>query len=387
MNVHALRESADFLPVVADRVYHRFVDRSQLKALHSDWNDLFDHAVEPNPCYTPEFVSHLMAKPRFGSDSGAATVWASDKNGRSRLIGLLPIGLRLSLPGGIGCLQAALHSPFSGSTVPLVRRGYVDTAVNGLLDCLGETGRGRSVLVFNEFRLDGPVCKSMFELLSRRDQASSIADRFERPLIDMSTAPDVDTYRARASSRTRQSIRRKRRKLEELGDLQYEVCVGQELYDGLNEFLVLENSGWKGRAGTAMAAKPCTSELAFAALRDASAARTRIEMLRLDGRPIAASINYGRGNSGLHFKPAYDEEYSNYSPGLVLHSMTIEGLYRDKWATQLDSAVDPESRLGSIWVDRRSVGRLYVSTSTETSTAFIGMVKSFIETLNRVKQF
>ena len=118
----------------------------------------------------------------------------------------------------------------------------------------------------------------------------------------------------------RANLRRRRRQLERLGELSVErVTTDAQLGERLEEGFALEESGWKGRAGTAIAQqkrrRAFYTALAFGAARHGYLA---LFFLRLDGRPIA--FHFGLAYGGVYYVPklAYDEALEGCSPGLVL---------------------------------------------------------------------
>ena len=313
----------------------------ELTAIDGDWRELLAEAIEPNPCFTPGLTRHLFAHSRRLVTPGVVTVRAAEAGRAGPLIGLLPLGRRLQpWPGG-PAVFTALHSPFSSLTAPLIRRGAERPAIGSLLDWLSANTGRFGLLTFNEFRLDGPVWAALRDALDQRGQPWLIADEIERPLIDLAAAETGDAYLARLAGKTRQTLRRKWRQLEKLGSLTYETFTGDDLPSAMR----------------AMALDVFAGE---------DAGTTRVEALCLDGRPIAMSIHVGGGDSAVHFKPAYDERYASASPGRLLYMKSVEGLYRDRWATSLDSAVRPDSQLGSIWRERRRVGTLLIGTAPGT---------------------
>jgi len=129
-----------------------------------------------------------------------------------------------------------------------------------------------------------------------------------------------DLFQARLHAKFKANCRRRRRKLEEKGKVALERVEGGPALDGvLEEGFALEQSGWKGGRGTAIAQDPATRGFYTELARDAAAARRlALSFLRLDGRPVA--FQYGITYGGRYFllKPGYDETLSDCSPGQLL---------------------------------------------------------------------
>jgi len=142
------------------------------------------------------------------------------------------------------------------------------------------------------------------------------------PVLDL-PASEEELDR-RLSSQLRATVRRRRRRLAELGELTFGRRDRDESLEELRDCFELERNGWKGRDGTA-----CFQDreaLDFY-LRLASLAARRgwlaLYLLRLDGKPIA--FQYGLVHGGVFnlLKLSFDERLAKWSPGLVLQDEVV----------------------------------------------------------------
>jgi CelD/BcsL family acetyltransferase involved in cellulose biosynthesis len=125
-------------------------------------------------------------------------------------------------------------------------------------------------------------------------------------------------------SKFRQNLRRRRRRLEEQGAVEYRLADAKSLDEALADFLDLEASGWKGKGGTAIAQRPelvgfYTQMARDAAKRGALALGT----LTLKGRPIAAHLSVVHAKRHSLIKLGYDESLHEHSPGQQLVAEAI----------------------------------------------------------------
>lgn len=140
-----------------------------------------------------------------------------------------------------------------------------------------------------------------------------------------------DEMQARLPSKLKANLRRRRRKLEEMGKVTFErVTGGVGLPGKLEEGYLLERSGWKGESGTAIAQDRDTSGF-YTDLAHAASYHDYLSLyfLRLDGRPVA--FHYGMTYAGCYYvlKPAYDEAISECSPGqLLMHEVLRDCIER-----------------------------------------------------------
>lgn len=143
-------------------------------------------------------------------------------------------------------------------------------------------------------------------------------------LLALPEATDCDeVLPTLVSSKLRKSLRYYQRKLESQGTLQFRHIAYDDPHS-LEQFYQLERAGWKGRAGTAIACDAATRQF----YDDVARAATQhgyfsLYALELNQRPIA--MQYCLSYDGrLHLlKPAFDEAFSEYSPG---HLITYEVL-------------------------------------------------------------
>jgi CelD/BcsL family acetyltransferase involved in cellulose biosynthesis len=123
-------------------------------------------------------------------------------------------------------------------------------------------------------------------------------------------------YEEQRSSKLLREVRRRRRRLEDEGDVQLTVTDDTE---ALEEMFRVEAQGWKGRRGSATGVRPATRTFYTEVARWAAARGwLRIAHLRLDGRSLATDFAIEAG--GIHYllKTGYDEGYSRFGPGMLI---------------------------------------------------------------------
>ncbi len=115
---------------------------------------------------------------------------------------------------------------------------------------------------------------------------------------------------------------RRRRRLEELGTVEFSVEDGRErLAELLAEGLPVEASGWKRESGTAIDSRPDTLGF-YTEIADWAAGRgiLRLAFLRLDGRAIAFELALEEHGVYAILKGGFDIELRRFGPGgLITH--------------------------------------------------------------------
>lgn len=151
--------------------------------------------------------------------------------------------------------------------------------------------------------------------------------QWEQPLgayLSLSaSAPPAETLPTLISSKLRKSLRYYRRNLEKQGAL---LCQRITVDDPqtLARFYQLESTGWKGKEGTAIACTVPTRQFYDEVTRTATAfGYYTLYSLELNGQSIAMQYGLTYGGCFHLLKPAYDENFREYSPG---HLLTAEVL-------------------------------------------------------------
>jgi len=189
-----------------------------------------------------------------------------------------------------------------------------------------------------------------------------VVHREERALLASDLTGDA-YLEASLSGKKRKELRRQASRLAELGTVDVERHSGE---DGLaawcDAFLALEASGWKGKAGSALANQPETTALLRESLEGA-ARRGRLERLSLmlDGRPIAMLASFLTPPGAYSFKTAFDEGYSRYSPGVLLQRENLRVLERDDIAWTDSCAAADHPMIDHLWRQRRTVARISIA--------------------------
>jgi hypothetical protein len=122
---------------------------------------------------------------------------------------------------------------------------------------------------------------------------------------------------------------------------------------GVEAFFEVERRGWKGARGSALADDPARLDFARAALSHfAQAGRLDALTVTLDGAPIAAGLVLKAGVRAFYWKTAYDEAYSEASPGVQLTLAHSRILADTQGLALVDScALEDHPMIGRVWGD------------------------------------
>ena len=323
----------------------------------SEWDDLALASAERNPFAESWYL--LPALENF-DPAGDARIFTYRVDGE--LCGLMPLSREARYEGKpLPHLGNWMHANcFLGT--PLVRKGHEEGFWCALLDHADECAGQALFLHLHTVWLGGELDRALSRVCAAEGRQLGIVQSHERAVLPAITDPEA--YLAQAlSAKRRKDIRRRRRKLEELGAVTVRRQHGSDDLDRwIADFLRLESSGWKGEAASALACNPRTRDLFEQSMREGAkrGALIRFELL-LDGQPVAMLVNYDCAPASFGYKAAFDEAYAQCSPGMLLETVYIEQLDRPDidWC---DSCSAPDHPLLShLWSDRRTMGRISVA--------------------------
>ena len=332
--------SADFLPL-------GLID----PAFAAEWDDLAANASEPNAFMERWFVTAGAAHLPPHRDGRLLAIRGGDQ-----LIALLPLATQARygrLP--IAHVENWLHYHcFLGG--PLLRRGHERAAWTEILTALDADPQSTGFLHLTGIVENGPAHRA---LLAAANRPCDTVHRIERALLESELSP-VAYYETTVRKKKRKEIKRLQSRLAELGSVTTtRLTDGEDLPGWVDTYLALEKSGWKGRAGSALACQPETAAFFRDALTGAFDAG-KLELLRLDldAKPLAMLVNFITAPGSFSFKTAFDEDYSRYSPGVLIQLENLNILDRDDIAW-MDSCASPEHpMIDSLWGERRAIVRV-----------------------------
>lgn len=329
--------------------------------LQQELDFLSNRAMEPNVFFSGRFLAPAM--PRLEDRTVRLSVLRDEAGGRSRIRFLMPFSVEK--PGfsiGAGIIRAWAN-PFGPLGTPLVDAEEAAETLDNVLEALASQSlRLPAVLVLPDLRLSGPFAQLMRTVAIGRNLPLTVTDTYRRPMLD--SLLDGQAYLQGAISPAHfRELRRQWRKLDQLGELTYSVArQPADIRLRMEEFLLLEASGWKGRARTAMINDRYRAAFAREAVTNlAETDGVRIHTLDLDGRAIASMVVFIMGGEAYTWKTAYDEEFARYSPGKLLVAELTEWHLEDANIARSDSCAVPDHPVMSrFWEEREDMGTLVI---------------------------
>ena len=323
------------------------------------WSELASQASEPNIFYEHWFLSPGLTQFDHHPDLRLFLLWAGEPE-HSQLLGLLPLG-----PGNrfgrwpVPHVQNWVHhNCFLGT--PLVRKGFEQAFWEQLLTAL-DLSDWPGFLHINGMTIGGPLDQALRVVCGDHKRRCDLVHSEARALLQSDLSSEA-YYEATVRTKKRKELRRQAKRLDELGDVTYGQYPGAEGLDQwIDEFLHLEKTGWKGANGSALDSSPRTRAFFQQALAGAAAAgQLERRDIRLDGKPLAMLVNFLSSDGGFGFKTAFDEEYSRFSPGVLLQIDNLNFLDQPAIGWIDSCAAEHHPMIDSIWSGRRHIGRFSI---------------------------
>ncbi len=184
---------------------------------------------------------------------------------------------------------------------------------------------------------------------------------------------NVDDALSHLSSKFRRNVRRQERNAASLGELHFESLQGDSLLSCLDEFLILEASGWKGQADSAILChEKIVSFYKLIIKYQNPQNKCAINVLRLDGKLIAAQFSIINGSTMNLLKIAYDEKLAKIAPGNVLLLKVIQYCTESKNIHQLCFVTGPK------WAEKWKSGKRNICVFQLFNKTFKGQLARFL---------
>jgi len=342
---------------------------AELSPIAAEWRALAGRALEPNVFYEPAFA--LAAQPVFGRDVGAGLVWS--RSSEPRLLGFFPARIERRRYGVPLPVLVGWTHPYGPLGAPLVDRERAEAVIAAWLDHLANAPQLPSLLLIPYLPLEGPLARALDAVVARRHGRSVLFARHARALLAPASATR-DNYLDRAiGPKKRGELRRQRRRLGDSGVvMSSSVAEPAATAHALDDFLALEASGWKGRAGTAARSDADVRKFMQAAvIALAGEGKARIDRVFVDARAIAAMVTLKSSTTVWGWKIAYDEGFARFSPGVQVLVDVTEGLLGDATVARADSCATPDHpMIDHIWRERLVLADRLVRVGPEQSVAF-----------------
>lgn len=355
------------------------IDEAGVTGFIAAWDDLAREASEPNAFHESWFLLPALRAFAQNSQPRIFTLWDNEAPD-AKLLGLIPLCDAWQYGRWpLKHCQNWLHpNAFLGT--PLVRSGHDAAFWQQLLDAQDRHCGSAMFLHLNGLNVGGPLQRALDNVCEAGRRNMALVHRQERAFLASDMEPEA-YYAAAVRTKKRKELRRQKNRLGELGELGFARHHGSSALGGasldkwIEEFLALERNGWKGDTGSALDCA-ADSRTLFREVLQGAAAAGKLELLdlRLDGKPLAMLVNLVCPPGSFSFKTAFDEEYSRFSPGVLLQIENLALLERDGVDWCDSCAAEGHPMIDSLWTGRRAIGRYSVAIGGKARRALFALL-------------
>lgn len=318
---------------------------------------LCDDLVEENPFFAP--ASLIPALKAYGDEK---TRLACVRQG-DRLIALWPVERRFfyaHLPLGYWATWSHPHCYYGA---PLIARGFEDAAFTALFSLLCEGGEARGFVRFGRIERDGLVYKAASAAAAADKRMAYEAGAVSRAALQGGASVET-TLAVHVRKKKRKEIQRLRNRLNELGDVAIrEATPTDDIGAWAEEFLLLEDKGWKGKNGTSLKSSDRDADwFRQTVTRAHGAGALHFMRIDIDFRPIAMLATLLQDGAGYSLKICHDPAFDRFSPGVMIEIEAMRSLLSRADFRFADSCAAPDhSMINGLWRARRVITGLNVS--------------------------
>ncbi|WKZ39043.1 MAG: GNAT family N-acetyltransferase [Anaerolineales bacterium] len=319
------------------------------------WADLEARAVVPNAFLSPYFV--MPAIRYLESTSDVLMVFVEKAaSGMKDLVGVGIFQVRRptrQFPLMHLSTFTSIHSYLSGF---LLDREHAGEALRMIYGYLTDGGCPWHGLYIDNCPAEHLLPDEMKEAARDVGLKWTTFSSWERAVFH---AADFDgEIEAYLGKNQRKNYHRCVRNLKDQGMFEWRLVRGTEpLERNVDEFIRLENMGWKGREETSLYSN--ADHVSF--FKEMISGFNRVDRayfteLSINGHVISSTSNLISGRAGFGFKVGWDPEFSKYSPGVVNEIQTIEHVGEKLGDLDyIDSSASPDSYISKIWTGRRAI--------------------------------
>lgn len=323
--------------------------------------DLCLRAEAPNLHMAPAAITAALSGP-VKQPEDIAILCAESSAGE--LLGIWAFRRLRSLQTGLATvLQAPLVPLYEVSSAPVLDREQAGPATRALLRFLAGAGDLPKLLRLPLLPVEGAGFHALEAACAETGSTLHRFECWERPMAAPVAGDTAEAYLRRALGQGYKKRLQQHRMLERAGALQLTRHRRGDTAAALESFLALEAAGWKGSNGTALAKLPADAAYFREVIgRFAADDMARIDLLSLDGAPIAAGVLLDFADQAHFLKIAYDEALARLSPGRGLAIAMLRADFNAGRPFRLDSgAGDRVDASAYPWGERQAMAHIVIA--------------------------
>lgn len=324
--------------------------------MQAAFDDLAGRAEAPNPFMSPALVAAAAAS----TGEGRIVVLAAfDIADPQRLIGAWCLRRERDLWSlGREVLQVPILPRYECLAAPVLDKAHAAAALAAILAHLKASPDLPDIIRATSW-------PTALDALMPAGWRASPAETWQRAILHADPVEGAETYLRHAMGKSLNKRNSRQKQLGELGEVAIRSIRGTEASEAFEHYIRLEAKGWKGQCGTSLSEAPADAAYMRAAIgKLAEADKIAVDMITLDGTPIAVGVVVEAAGSNLFWKAAFDEEHSRFAPGSLLHLAVTRRLFAEGRARLDSGMMEFTSPAYLPWSERAGMARVIIASGT-----------------------
>jgi CelD/BcsL family acetyltransferase involved in cellulose biosynthesis len=334
---------------------HHLTNVFELRLAAPAWDDLWWRSEITMPTMRAELLAQWLEQFASTDDFHAIVV---EENGRY-LAALPLVSRRLAKIFRVGSLTCNPWLPCGDLLLdPLAD---TDGALSALVSAAADLPW--PLLWLDDAVVDAPRWQALGTVC--RQEGFSVVERVRFPVAKIEMAADWNAFLKNLARNHRQAMQRAERRLRESGELRLEMLSNlapEQVHAWLEKMFAVEDSSWKGAAGSSVLRTPGMSDFFLRQARQLTEwGQLEIAILKWQGRAIATLFGFSAKGVYHAHKIGYDPRYAQYSPGQLMFWKILERLHAEGDWKALD-CIGPMTEGLSRWrPSTYTIGRMAIA--------------------------
>jgi CelD/BcsL family acetyltransferase involved in cellulose biosynthesis len=298
-------------------------DAARFDVLEGEWNDAVVRAGMTHP-----FLRHEWLRTWWECFGGDRRLHIVIVRSGGRIAAIAPLMVETAWMCGVRVRRLRLMQNDHTPRADFIVAGRDGQAYRAIWNALAETSERWDVLLLGQLPRDSRT-GTVLSALAEGSGSIGVWRSSDSPYVELHGA--WDAYVAGLPGKFRQNLRNRISRLRRIGEPALESIDGGAALDtAFDDSVRLESSGWKRRAGTAIASDPAVHRFyRLVAKRTAARGWLRLMFLTVGGRRIATSYSLCYDRRLFLCKTGYDPTYESCSPFKVLTYFALRQAFEE----------------------------------------------------------
>jgi hypothetical protein len=255
------------------------------------------------------------------------------------LVGALPVVFAHQKNAGLNRIKVRTPKHDHLYAVDFVsQKGRESEVIPLLVKGLKKVKPSTSNLFLSQLSADSPT----LEVLGRNKRCNFLISEFAGYDSHIKILGTFEDFKNRLNNNFRRNLTKSRNKLARLPQVETVFLTGNDANNSiLEDFIRIEGSGWKGKAGSAIASsQKLVNFIADLTSNFSSLGWLEWHLLKTEGRLIAAQQGFRIGRKLTISKIAYDDAFAFCAPGNMLFEKTVERAFVNGDTDEIDCVTD-----------------------------------------------